>query len=122
MRRRPPRSTRTDTLFPYTTLFRSVAPAAPTRSRPVRPVDTSSQLAAIGDTSDLQVETEILTSDWAVQVGAFSRFKAAHVSATAALETASRSPEGSQVAIEASDSATVRASTSAQERRGKEGA
>src|SRR3546814_16608225 len=26
MRRRPPRSTRTDTLFPYTTLFRSVSP------------------------------------------------------------------------------------------------
>src|SRR3546814_1522724 len=26
MRRRPPRSTRTDTLFPYTTLFRSAAP------------------------------------------------------------------------------------------------
>src|SRR3546814_2061460 len=25
MRRRPPRSTRTDTLFPYTTLFRSIA-------------------------------------------------------------------------------------------------
>src|SRR3546814_3328637 len=94
MRRRPPRSTRTDTLFPYTTLFRSVAPAAPTRSRPVRPVDTSSQIAAIGDTSDLQIETEILTNDWAVQVGAFSRFKAAHVSAKAALETAPRSLEG----------------------------
>src|SRR3546814_13505032 len=28
MRRRPPRSTRTDTLFPYTTLFRSLASAA----------------------------------------------------------------------------------------------
>src|SRR3546814_17830184 len=28
MIRRPPRSTRTDTLFPYTTLFRSVAVAA----------------------------------------------------------------------------------------------
>src|SRR3546814_17042818 len=28
MRRRPPRSTRTDTLFPYTTLFRSLVPAA----------------------------------------------------------------------------------------------
>src|SRR3546814_1894993 len=28
MIRRPPRSTRTDTLFPYTTLFRSVADAA----------------------------------------------------------------------------------------------
>src|SRR3546814_5177911 len=27
MRRRPPRSTRTDPLFPYTTLFRSLAPA-----------------------------------------------------------------------------------------------
>src|SRR6056297_1622757 len=27
MRRRPPRSTRTDTLFPYTTLFRSGRPA-----------------------------------------------------------------------------------------------
>src|SRR3546814_14416423 len=27
MMRRPPRSTRTDTLFPYTTLFRSVADA-----------------------------------------------------------------------------------------------
>src|SRR3546814_18510633 len=28
MIRRPPRSTRTDTLFPYTTLFRSAGPAA----------------------------------------------------------------------------------------------
>src|SRR3546814_15025652 len=28
MIRRPPRSTRTDTLFPYTTLFRSLLPAA----------------------------------------------------------------------------------------------
>src|SRR3546814_2888371 len=31
MIRRPPRSTRTDTLFPYTTLFRSVDPIAPCR-------------------------------------------------------------------------------------------
>src|SRR3546814_4534570 len=30
MRRRPPRSTRTDTLFPYTTLFRSGLPAGNT--------------------------------------------------------------------------------------------
>src|SRR3546814_6024349 len=30
MIRRPPRSTRTDTLFPYTTLFRSRSPAPPT--------------------------------------------------------------------------------------------
>src|SRR3546814_3460846 len=32
MRRRPPRSTRTDTLFPYTTLFRSLRAAL--RARP----------------------------------------------------------------------------------------
>lgn len=84
----------------------AVAPA-PMRSRPVRPVDTSSQIAAIGDTSDLQIETEMLTNDWAVQVGAFSRFKAAHVSAKAALETAPRSLEGAQVAIERIDSDTA---------------
>src|SRR3546814_14843305 len=35
MIRRPPRSTRTDTLFPYTTLFRSVScPLYVTRPRP----------------------------------------------------------------------------------------
>src|SRR3546814_2897032 len=34
MIRRPPRSTRTDTLFPYTTLFRSGGPT-PGHSRPV---------------------------------------------------------------------------------------
>src|SRR3546814_9471973 len=33
MIRRPPRSTRTDTLFPYTTLFRSVVPARARRQR-----------------------------------------------------------------------------------------
>src|SRR3546814_3587064 len=38
MIRRPPRSTRTDTLFPYTTLFRSQ------RSRPGRPSPVSHQL------------------------------------------------------------------------------
>src|SRR3546814_3891811 len=32
MIRRPPRSTRTDTLFPYTTLFRSTSPAVYSRS------------------------------------------------------------------------------------------
>src|SRR3546814_4513677 len=35
MIRRPPRSTRTDTLFPYTTLFRS-SRASPARAAPVR--------------------------------------------------------------------------------------
>src|SRR3546814_7706675 len=37
MIRRPPRSTRTDTLFPYTTLFRSVALARPLHLDHVRP-------------------------------------------------------------------------------------
>src|SRR3546814_18580254 len=32
MIRRPPRSTRTDTLFPYTTLFRSAAPGIPVKA------------------------------------------------------------------------------------------
>src|SRR3546814_4042427 len=35
MRRRPPRSTRTATLFPYTTLFRSTPPMMP---RPITPM------------------------------------------------------------------------------------
>src|SRR3546814_21018630 len=43
MRRRPPRSTRTDTLFPYTTLFRSRTPApgyaVPVYKRPAALVD-----------------------------------------------------------------------------------
>src|SRR3546814_6270126 len=34
MIRRPPRSTRTDTLFPYTTLFRSVPPGRRDGARP----------------------------------------------------------------------------------------
>src|SRR3546814_13436298 len=34
MIRRPPRSTRTDTLFPYTTLFRSCGPGKPSPARP----------------------------------------------------------------------------------------
>src|SRR3546814_13456644 len=38
MLRRPPRSTRTDTLFPYTTLFRSRPAAAPIRELAARAV------------------------------------------------------------------------------------
>src|SRR3546814_13896602 len=35
--RRPPRSTRTDTLFPYTTLFRSACCCGQTPRKPTRP-------------------------------------------------------------------------------------
>src|SRR3546814_4743276 len=41
MIRRPPRSTRTDTLFPYTTLFRSV-PKTPKEARPPVMLGTTS--------------------------------------------------------------------------------
>src|SRR3546814_2589422 len=45
MIRRPPRSTRTDTLFPYTTLFRSCSPSGaawPSGSKPAATVSASS--------------------------------------------------------------------------------
>src|SRR3546814_10190210 len=47
MMRRPPRSTRTDTLFPYTTLFRSAffSLAAPRLVRAVRALWPSSRIA-----------------------------------------------------------------------------
>src|SRR3546814_1321131 len=44
MIRRPPRSTRTDTLFPYTTLFRSAHPPPP-----IRPALAGLDLPGAGD-------------------------------------------------------------------------
>src|SRR3546814_2101089 len=46
MIRRPPRSTRTDTLFPYTTLFRSLYMSPPNRAI-VLCVDEKSQIQAL---------------------------------------------------------------------------
>src|SRR3546814_20135734 len=44
MNRRPPRSTRTDTLFPYTTRFRSaLGPTRPEPENPARPLETHPQ-------------------------------------------------------------------------------
>src|SRR3546814_9362929 len=40
MRRRPPRSTRTDTLFPYTTLFRAVRAPHTSREYTSRPISS----------------------------------------------------------------------------------
>src|SRR3546814_15785966 len=42
MIRRPPRSTRTDTLFPYTTLFRSLGPQV------LAPAEEVGHMAAVG--------------------------------------------------------------------------
>src|SRR3546814_10888466 len=45
MLRRPPRSTRTDTLFPYTTLFRSLCPARGPVAPSYAPLDRNPKLA-----------------------------------------------------------------------------
>src|SRR3546814_3412381 len=50
MLRRPPRSTRTDTLFPYTTLFRSFREGAEHRSYPV--VDEQGRLLGLVSRTD----------------------------------------------------------------------
>src|SRR3546814_9312306 len=47
MLRRPPRSTRTDTLFPYTTLFRSRASAAASSRRATRSLHRLDHLEAV---------------------------------------------------------------------------
>jgi D-alanyl-D-alanine carboxypeptidase len=94
---------------PATVEIASAKPAAaePAQARAVQPVDTGAQIATTSDASDLQVEADTLSNDWAVQVGAFSRFKAAHVSAKAALESAPQVLEGAQVAIERIESASA---------------
>src|SRR3546814_3769918 len=50
MIRRPPRSTRTDTLFPYTTLFRSVEPR-------LHPVPDENDMNHYNATHDDQIES-----------------------------------------------------------------
>src|SRR3546814_5689361 len=65
MIRRPPRSTRTDTLFPYTTLFRSPrrrrAPTRRARSRGAshRPARQREQRATSGATSRLVLDDHV---------------------------------------------------------------
>src|SRR3546814_3698385 len=57
MIRRPPRSTRTDTLFPYTTLFRSRAQAG--RAQGLLRDRLMATVAAIMDALAAQIEEEI---------------------------------------------------------------
>src|SRR3546814_4317541 len=64
MIRRPPRSTRTDTLFPYTTLFRS-GPGplrGATRARLTRPPCTVTKLGQ----KPLMQEKSLLQDDWLI--------------------------------------------------------
>src|SRR3546814_11574054 len=56
MRRRPPRSTRTDTLFPYTTLFRSDQDAARSAApaRPRGPIDLTRTVHCQSENKDAE--------------------------------------------------------------------
>src|SRR3546814_7115878 len=65
MIRRPPRSTRTDTLFPYTTLFRSLARALVQDTpvlvldEPTAALDVGHQLEVLELIADLRTEREL---------------------------------------------------------------
>src|SRR3546814_11765125 len=59
MIRLPPRSTRTVTLFPYTTLFRSPETPTPTVSEDQRPVSTSAPAAAPASPELQQLRREL---------------------------------------------------------------
>ena len=89
--------------FQQPVVVAEVAPAA-APVRPVQPVDPASQVATAGDPTEIALDAETSTNDWAVQVGAFSRFKAAHTSAKAALEAVPQALAGAEVAIERVDS------------------
>src|SRR3546814_19308546 len=66
MIRRPPRSTRTDTLFPYTTLFRSQAAGARWLGSPLaRARDT----AAILRGNPVEAESRLVETDWGAWEG-----------------------------------------------------
>src|SRR3546814_4482373 len=67
MIRRPPRSTRTDTLFPYTTLFRSVAAEQPAvrqqRRRADRAVVVGRRVPVVADHQHRGARSEEHTSE-----------------------------------------------------------
>src|SRR3546814_12491244 len=61
MLRRPPRSTRTDTLFPYPTLFRALSPPRPPLADPAWPLclqGPASRMLAVHRFRALRVQTK----------------------------------------------------------------
>src|SRR3546814_18791671 len=68
MIRPPPRSTRTDTLFPYPPLFRSPAPTKPVASAPV----ASKPVEAPKPAAEPPQPAATVGVGFAVQIGAFS--------------------------------------------------
>src|SRR3546814_15006894 len=80
MIRRPPRSTRTDTLFPYTTLFRSLLCMAPSPTRSVVGAQSPEQLLsgmAIGRPTQALLEV----ADSLAGIGADDAVRGARVEA-----------------------------------------
>src|SRR3546814_13208622 len=69
MIRRPPRSTRTDTLFPYTTLFRSLRPQALTTARTCGAKASSSSIRSI---ASILYDEKTLPGEGARWRGAFA--------------------------------------------------
>src|SRR3546814_19573278 len=63
MIRRPPRSTRTDTLFPYTTLFRSLPESLSLMSFASLPVAIAQALADRGYAEPTPVQAEVLKAE-----------------------------------------------------------
>src|SRR3546814_15640997 len=70
MIRRPPRSTRTDTLFPYTTLFRSVAQEVKSLANQTARAtdDIAAKIAAIQSATHSTVETNASIRDTVTEV------------------------------------------------------
>src|SRR3546814_16835166 len=66
MIRRPPRSTRTDTLFPYTTLFRSGAQSGSSADAASDAEQARAELAVLAEDFILK-RTEAVTLRWAIE-------------------------------------------------------
>src|SRR3546814_13887984 len=60
--RRPPRSTRTDTLFPYTTLFRSRVTGALHVTRYVRRAAATHRIETVGSASWIRTNDPVINS------------------------------------------------------------
>src|SRR3546814_12375542 len=69
MIRRPPRSTRTDTLFPYTTLFRSLKIDAPHRAKSYRDIATGPVHTMTEALDQMLVESRQMKLAWSLKIG-----------------------------------------------------
>src|SRR3546814_20428531 len=66
MRRRPPRSTRTDTLFPYTTLFRSIDAEGRAHNR------LSTSIVTFKRLHPDEIEAYIRSGEWQGKAGGYA--------------------------------------------------